>query len=63
MRVDQIRLNPDCPLCHGQGQRTVACHSFNPALGRPLAIVTCSCVDVQIEEAKRKWRASNGATS
>lgn len=46
----------NCPLCYGMGSRIIKCHSFNPALGHPLALVWCDCVIAEIEEAKRLWR-------
>lgn len=49
--------DPDCQLCHGQGTRMVAGHTFNPALGRPLVLVWCECRHAIIEERQRVYRA------
>lgn len=46
-----------CVLCHGTGQQAIKGHTFNhPALGHPVALMRCECVEAQIEDEKRRWR-------
>lgn len=52
-----------CTVCHGNGKVWIRCHSFNPALGHPCALVTCECVDAQIEDEKRRWHEATSRTT
>jgi hypothetical protein len=47
-----------CALCHGTGQQVIKGHTFNPALGHPVALVRCECVNAQVEDEKCRWRAA-----